>query len=47
VPHVWLPEKIGTDCSSCALLRRCGQFAMLDDLEPYREYRVQGLTAHA
>jgi amino-acid N-acetyltransferase len=47
VPHVWLPEKIGADCSSCALFRRCGQFAMLDDLEPLREYRVQGVAAHA
>ncbi|HEY7441271.1 MAG TPA: GNAT family N-acetyltransferase [Vicinamibacterales bacterium] len=47
VPHVWLPEKIGTDCSSCALFRRCGQFAMLDDLDPVRESRAQGLTANA
>jgi amino-acid N-acetyltransferase len=47
VPHVWLPEKMGTDCSSCALFRRCGQFAMLDDLEPLREYRVQSVTIHA
>jgi amino-acid N-acetyltransferase len=47
VPHVWLPEKMGTDCRSCTLFRRCGQFAMLDDLEPVREYRVQGVTAHA
>ena len=47
VPHVWLPEKMGTDCSSCALFRRCGQFAMLDDLEPLREYRVPSVTIHA
>ncbi len=47
VPHVWLPEKIGADCNSCALFRRCGQFAMLDDLEPLREHRVQGVMAHA
>jgi amino-acid N-acetyltransferase len=48
VPHVWLPEKIGTDCTSCALFRRCGQFAMLDDLELTREIRAsQGLVAHA
>ena len=48
VPHVWLPEKISTDCISCALFRRCGQFAMLDDLELTREIRVaQGLAAHA
>jgi amino-acid N-acetyltransferase len=47
VPHVWLPEKIGTDCASCVLFRRCGQIAMLDDLEPFKEYRVQGVVAHA
>jgi len=48
VPHIWLPEKIGTDCTSCALFRRCGQFAMLDDLELTREIRVsQGLVAQA
>jgi amino-acid N-acetyltransferase len=47
VPHAWLREKISTDCSSCTLFRRCGQFAMLDDLDPVRDYRVQGLTVHA
>jgi len=47
VPHVWLPEKIGIDCSACALFRQCGQFAMLDDLEPSRENRVQGDALHA
>jgi N-acetylglutamate synthase-like GNAT family acetyltransferase len=29
VPHVWLPEKIATDCLSCPLFRRCGQHAMV------------------
>lgn len=29
VPHVWLPEKIATDCASCPLFRQCGQQAML------------------
>lgn len=48
VPHVWLPEKIGTNCTSCALFRRCGQFAMVDDLGLMRQSRaVQGLVAHA
>jgi amino-acid N-acetyltransferase len=35
VPHAWLPEKIGVDCTGCPLFRRCGQSAMrlrLDDL---------------
>ncbi len=46
VPHVWLPEKIGTDCGACASFRRCGQFAMLADLEPLRESSPQGLAVH-
>ena len=29
VPHVWLPEKIVTDCHSCPLFRRCGQYAVV------------------
>jgi amino-acid N-acetyltransferase len=32
VPHVWLPEKIVTDCHSCPHFRRCGQYAMLREL---------------
>lgn len=33
VPHVWLPEKIATDCHACPLFRRCGQYAMSFSLE--------------
>jgi amino-acid N-acetyltransferase len=29
VPHVWLPEKIETDCRSCAQFRTCGQYAVM------------------
>jgi amino-acid N-acetyltransferase len=29
VPHEWLPEKIRTDCGSCTLFRRCGQYAVV------------------
>ena len=32
VPHVWIPEKIVTDCSSCAQFRRCGQYAVVRSL---------------
>lgn len=32
VPHVWLPEKISTDCRSCANFRRCGQYAVVRPL---------------
>jgi amino-acid N-acetyltransferase len=28
VPHVWIPEKIATDCLRCPLFRRCEQYAM-------------------
>lgn len=29
VPHVWVPEKIATDCRVCPLFRRCGQVAVV------------------
>jgi amino-acid N-acetyltransferase len=29
VPHVWLPEKIVTDCHSCVHFRQCGQYAVV------------------
>jgi amino-acid N-acetyltransferase len=32
VPHVWLPEKILTDCHSCPHFRRCGQYAVVRTL---------------
>jgi amino-acid N-acetyltransferase len=28
VPHIWVPEKIAHDCTSCALFRKCGQYAV-------------------
>lgn len=28
VPHIWVPEKIAHDCTSCPLFRRCGQYAV-------------------
>jgi amino-acid N-acetyltransferase len=28
VPHIWVPEKIAKDCTSCSLFRRCGQYAV-------------------
>jgi N-acetylglutamate synthase-like GNAT family acetyltransferase len=33
VPHVWLPEKIQTDCRTCALFMRCGQQAVVLPLD--------------
>lgn len=32
VPHLWLPEKISTDCVGCPLFRKCEQFAMVMSL---------------
>ncbi len=32
VPHVWLPEKVQTDCVGCPLFRRCEQYAMVMSL---------------
>jgi len=32
VPHMWVPEKIAHDCTSCALFRRCGQYAVMRPL---------------
>jgi amino-acid N-acetyltransferase len=47
VPHVWLPEKIGTDCHACAFFRRCGQVAVVTELESAREERIAGIASHA
>lgn len=33
VPHLWLPEKIFTDCVKCPEFRQCGQFAMIVPLD--------------
>lgn len=33
VPHTWVPEKIAHDCSSCALFRNCGQYAIVLELD--------------
>lgn len=38
VPHVWLPDKIMTDCQSCPLFRKCGQYAMMLALDEQPRY---------
>jgi amino-acid N-acetyltransferase len=36
VPHLWLTEKVFTDCVKCPQFRQCGQYAMVVPLEsPY------------
>jgi amino-acid N-acetyltransferase len=43
VPHVWLPEKIQTDCRTCPQFRQCGQYAVMLPLVAPRTAE----TAHA
>ena len=37
VPHLWLPEKIFTDCVRCPHFRQCGQHAMIVSLDEARD----------
>ena len=37
VPHLWLSEKILTDCVNCPLFQRCGQYAMVAALDESRD----------
>jgi len=43
VPHLWLSEKVFTDCVKCPLFRRCGLYAMVLPLESAVE--APGITA--
>jgi amino-acid N-acetyltransferase len=33
VPHLWVQEKIFTDCVKCPSFRQCGQYAMVSPLD--------------
>ena|SRR5436190_6200832 len=33
VPHVWVREKVFTDCVKCEHFRRCGQYAMVTPID--------------
>ena len=46
VPHVWLPEKIDTDCHSCAHFRQCGQYAVMQTLARTRDACVPLTALH-
>jgi amino-acid N-acetyltransferase len=37
VPHLWLPDKIFTDCVKCPHFRQCGQQAMVVSLDEVRD----------
>jgi amino-acid N-acetyltransferase len=50
VPHLWITEKIFTDCVKCPLFRRCGQYAMvlpLDSIADSIDRDVQIVARHA
>jgi N-acetylglutamate synthase-like GNAT family acetyltransferase len=46
VPHVWLPEKIVTDCHACPHFRQCGQYAVVHDLTRQRDACVPLAQLH-
>ncbi|NOT27831.1 MAG: GNAT family N-acetyltransferase [Acidobacteria bacterium] len=46
VPHVWLPEKIMTDCHACPQFRRCGQYAVLQELGRARRNNLTRVSVH-
>ncbi len=49
VPHLWVSEKVYTDCVKCPLFRRCGQYAMVLPLDPVAEQQTEPVfvTRHA
>jgi amino-acid N-acetyltransferase len=48
VPHLWLTEKIYTDCVKCPHFRQCGQYAMVVPLDSaFDAERGYGLPAAA
>lgn len=46
VPHVWLPEKIDTDCHRCVHFRQCGQYAVMLTLAGGRDACVPLAALH-
>ena len=46
VPHVWLPEKIDTDCRTCPQFRQCGQYAVMLTLTRSRQSCVPLASLH-
>ncbi len=43
VPHLWLTEKVYTDCVKCPKFRQCGQYAMVLPLDVAIETIERGL----
>jgi N-acetylglutamate synthase-like GNAT family acetyltransferase len=46
VPHVWLPEKIMTDCHACPQFMQCGQYAVVHSLGRSRHSCVPLTALH-
>jgi N-acetylglutamate synthase-like GNAT family acetyltransferase len=46
VPHLWLPEKIATDCLGCPLFRKCSQYAMVLPLREATRFGVADAPSH-
>jgi N-acetylglutamate synthase-like GNAT family acetyltransferase len=46
VPHEWLPEKIRTDCGSCARFRHCNQYAVVFPLARVHDACVPLASLH-
>jgi amino-acid N-acetyltransferase len=46
VPHVWLPEKIATDCHACTHFLHCRQYAVVRSLERVRHSCVPLAALH-
>jgi amino-acid N-acetyltransferase len=47
VPHLWVTEKIHTDCVKCPLFRTCGKYAMLVNFDDARDQPAHGEAALA
>ena len=51
VPHVWIQEKVFTDCVKCQHFRRCGQYAMVAPIDAQSTaaqlLTIDGLQAQA
>jgi N-acetylglutamate synthase-like GNAT family acetyltransferase len=46
VPHVWVPEKIVTDCHACPSFRQCGQYAVIRELRRSQRAHVPLVVLH-
>ena len=45
VPHLWIPEKVFSDCVKCPMFRQCGQYAMVSPLDVVEQPQPAVLVA--